>query len=316
MVLAASAVASVEACCGVKDVETTSVEMTMEIVPIHDEIGADVFGLDLGRTLSDTDFEAVDRAINQYSVLVFRDQVLDDDTHIAFSKRFGPLEEEHVAYYSYGRIAYVGQIGNVDAAGRQLENENRRVRSQTANNMWHSDSSFREIPSLYSLLYAYEVPSIGGDTEFVSARAAYRRLDKDTRETIDPLIGVHDYIYSRVKVGADAVNEGQRAFMRPVRQRLVRMNPVTGEKNYYVGSHVRSIVGWTDDDARALIERLIEWATRPQSIYRHQWRAGDLVMWDNRCVLHRGCGYDANRYRRRLHQTRVRGVSTSLAEVH
>jgi len=286
----------------------------MNITSIHQEFGAEISGVDLSRTLSATEFEALDRAINQYSVLVFRGQALNDESHLTFTRRFGELEEGHVNYYSHGKITYIGHVGNIDADGKQLRNQNQRVRSQTGNEMWHSDSSFREIPSLYSLLYAYEVPPEGGDTEFVSARAAYRRLDDTTRDAIDSQFGIHDYIYSRTKVGDDAVSEGQRTYMRPVRQRLVRRNPVTGERNIYIGSHVRGIENWPDDQALPLLERLLKEATRAESIYRHKWQAGDLIMWDNRCVLHRGCGYDADRFRRRLHQTRVRGACPSLAE--
>ncbi|MCP4390933.1 MAG: TauD/TfdA family dioxygenase, partial [Gammaproteobacteria bacterium] len=187
-------------------------------------------------------------------------------------------------------------------------------KSSTGNEMWHADSSFREIPAMYSILCAYEVPAEAGETEFASARAAYQRLDQATRERIDGRVGIHDYIYSRTKVGKDAVNEGQRSYMHPVRQRLVRQNPVTGDKNVFVGSHVKQIEDMPDDEAKPLIASLINEVTRPQSVYRHRWQAGDLVIWDNRCTLHRGCGYDAEKYRRRMHQTRVRGSCPSIAE--
>jgi alpha-ketoglutarate-dependent 2,4-dichlorophenoxyacetate dioxygenase len=180
--------------------------------------------------------------------------------------------------------------------------------------MWHSDSSFREIPAMYSILCAYEVPAEAGETEFASARSAYQRLDQAIRDRIGGRVGIHDYIYSRTKVGEDAVTQGQRTYMHPVRQRLVRQNPVTGEKNVFVGSHVKQIEGMADDEAKALIEQLIKEIARPQSVYRHRWRAGDVVIWDNRCTLHRGCGYDAEKYRRRMHQTRVRGICPSIAE--
>ena len=286
----------------------------MKTTPAHEEFAAEITGVDLSRTLTTLEFETIERAINQFSVLIFPEQSLDDEKHIAFTRLFGELEEEHVSYYSRGVITYVGHIGNVDASGNRLPAGNQRVRSQPANNMWHSDSSFREVPSLFSLLFAYEIPEEGGDTEFVSARAAYARLEAELQATIDPLVGVHDYIFSRTKVGDDAVSEGQRTYMRPVRQRLVRRNPVIGAKNYYVGSHVRSIEGWQDADAQPLVKHLIDEAARPESVYRHRWRRGDLVMWDNRCVLHRGCGYDSDRYRRRLHQTRVRCPGPTLAE--
>ena len=285
----------------------------MQIETLHKEFGATVTGVDLSN-LSEQQFADIDQAINQYSFLLFPDQHLDDQSHIQFTSRFGELEEEHVTYYSTGGISYIGVVGNVDLDGNKRDNQDRKTRAQTGNQLWHSDSSFREIPSQYSLLYAYEVPDEGGETEFVSARAAYARLDQETKTNIDSMVGIHDYIYSRTQVGEDAVNQGQRTFMHPVRQKLVRTNPVTGEKNYYVGSHVRDIDGMESDDARPLIQSLIDEATRPESIYRHTWKSGDFVIWDNRCMLHRGCGYDADKYRRRMHQTRVRCRSTSLAE--
>jgi alpha-ketoglutarate-dependent 2,4-dichlorophenoxyacetate dioxygenase len=286
----------------------------VEFESIHPEFGAKVTGVELSMNLSCPEFETINHAINQYSVLVFPNQALDDNSHLAFTRLFGDLEEEHVSYYSRGEVTYIGTVGNIDACGKPRDNRNRRVKSQTGNQMWHSDSSFREIPSLYSILFAYEVPGKGGDTEFISCRAAYSRLDKETQSIIEPLIGIHDYIYSRTKVSEDAVTGEQRIFMHPVRQRLVRMNPVTGEKNFYIGSHVRDIIDWSTEESRTLLDKLMNEATRPESIYRHQWQVGDLVIWDNRCILHRGCGYDADRYRRRMHQTRVRGMGPSLAE--
>jgi alpha-ketoglutarate-dependent 2,4-dichlorophenoxyacetate dioxygenase len=217
-----------------------------------------------------------------------------------------------VSYYSRGLVTYIGLVGNIDADGNPVTG--RRVNSARGNEMWHSDSSFREIPAMYSLLSVYQVPAEAGETEFASARAAYQRLDRDTRECIESRVGIHDYIYSRTKVSEDAVNQGQRTYMHPVRQRLVRQNPVTGEKNIYVGSHVKEIEGMPDAEARPLIERLIDEVTRAESVYRHRWRVGDFMIWDNRCLLHRGCGYDADKYRRRMHQTRVRGMGPSIAE--
>jgi alpha-ketoglutarate-dependent 2,4-dichlorophenoxyacetate dioxygenase len=287
----------------------------MQILILHPEFGAEVTDLDISQALNESDLSALNAAINQYSVLLFRDQTLDDAGQIDFSRQFGDLEEDHVSYYSHGEINYIGTVGNIDADGNKLATAHRGVRLQTANQMWHSDSSFRENPSLYSILYAYEVPDEGGETEFVSSRTAYQRLDDATKSTIEPLIGIHDYIYSRTQVSEDAVNEGQRQYMYPVRQKLVRTNPNTGDKNFYIGSHVRDIDGWERARSRPLLDKLTHEATRPESIYRHQWRVGDLVMWDNRCMLHRGCGYDADKYRRLKHQTRVRGAGPTLTEV-
>jgi len=284
----------------------------MKIESLHDEFGARVFDVDLSRPLDAETFAAIDAAINRYSILLFENQAMTDAAQLDFTHRFGPLEEEHVTYYGQGKITYIGLVGNVDAAGNKVTQ--RRVKSARGNEMWHSDSSFREIPAMYSILAAYEVPDEGGETEFASARAAYARLDDETRALIHERVGIHDYIYSRTKMGEDAVNDSQRTFMHPVRQRLVRQNPVTGEKNIFVGSHVKQIEGMPDGEAKPLIARLIAEVTRPQSIYRHRWRAGDLMIWDNRCVLHRGAGYDEAKYRRRMHQTRVRCPDPSLAE--
>lgn len=284
----------------------------MKVEPIHAEFGARISGVDLSRPLSQSDFDQVDDAINRYSFLLFRDQRMNDAAQLDFTRRFGQLEEEHVSYYSHGKIAYIGVVGNVDADGNR--STARAVRSARGNEMWHADSSFREIPAKYSILCAYEVPAEGGETEFASARAAYARLDQAAREQIRDLVGIHDYLFSRTRMGQDAVSEGQRGFMRQVRQRLVRQNPLTGEKNVFVGSHVKAIEGMPEAQARSLVDRLIAEVTRPESVYRHRWRPGDVVVWDNRCTLHRGCGYDEDRYRRRVRQTRVRGDCPSLAE--
>ena len=284
----------------------------MKIELLHPEFGARIDGVDLSQPLDQSVFEQIDAAINRYSLLLFENQHMNDQAHLDFTRRFGQLEEEHVSYYSRGEITYIGRVGNINPDGSKVDA--RQVKASTGNEMWHSDSSFREIPAIYSILTAYEVPDLAGETEFASARAAYRRLDHGTQELIEGRVGIHDYIFSRTKVGEDAVNQGQRTYMHPVRQRLVRQNPVTGERNVFVGSHVKAIEGMPDAEATPLIDCLIAEVTRPESVYRHRWQTGDFVIWDNRCVLHRGCGYDADKYRRRMHQTRVRGEMPSIAE--
>ena len=285
----------------------------MKIEPLHPEFGARIGGVDLCQPLDQSDFEQIDAAINRYSFLLFENQQMNDETHLDLTRRFGELEEEHGSYYSLGEITYIGRVGNIDNDGNKVSA--RQIKASTGNEMWHSDSSFREIPAMYSILTAYEVPDEEGVTEFASARSAYQRLDHETRQCIESKVGIHDYIYSRSKVGDDAVTRNQRTYMHPVRQRLVRQNPVTGDRNVFVGSHVKEIEGMPDAEARPLIARLIAEVTRPESIYRHRWKVGDFVIWDNRCLLHRGCGYDADKYRRRMHQTRVRGRGPSIAEI-
>ena len=287
-------------------------EPVLELTPIHEEFAARAGGVDLSRPLDDASFAAIDAAINRYSFLLFENQPMSDAAQFDLTRRFGAPEEEHVTYYGQGKITYIGLVGNIDADGNKVTA--RRVKSARGNEMWHSDSSFREIPAMYSLLAAYEVPDEGGETEFASARSAWERLDQETRALVHDRVGIHDYIFSRTKMGEDAVNQSQRTYMHPVRQRLVRQNPVTGDRNVFVGSHVKAIEGMPDEQAKPLIERLIAEVARPESVYRHRWRAGDFVIWDNRCVLHRGVGYDEAKYRRRMHQTRARCPDPSLAE--
>lgn len=286
--------------------------MRFDIEPLHPEFGVRISNVSLASDSIGKIATDIDAMINEHSLVLFEGREMDDESHLTFTRLLGSLEEEHVAYYSRGEVTYMGLVGNLDIKGNKLPNQ--RVVSQKGNQMWHSDSSFREIPSKYSLLMAYEVPDQGGETEFASARSAYPRLDAETRHSIDNEVGIHDYIYSRTKVSEDAVNQSQRQFMHPVRQRLVRQNPIHGKKNIYVGSHVRDIEGWKNTKATPLIESLIAEITRSQSVYRHKWKTGDFMIWDNRCVLHRGCSYDAKKYRRRMHQTRVRGECPSIAE--
>jgi alpha-ketoglutarate-dependent 2,4-dichlorophenoxyacetate dioxygenase len=180
--------------------------------------------------------------------------------------------------------------------------------------LWHSDSSFRETPSFVSILHAYEVPGEGGQTEFASMRAGYARLSDEMREQIEPLHVVHDYVFSRSPIAP--VNPNHAASLPPVMHPMVRTNPVNGLKNYYIGSHARSIPGWSGIDSRQLLDTLVEHATASEHILSLAFKPGDTVIWDNRCILHRGTGYDADRWRRRMRQTRVVGSDKGVTLNH
>ena len=288
--------------------------MELEVRPLHPDFGVEILSVDLSSPLEDPQFAEIEMAVERYSVVLFRGQSLDDDRQLAFSRRFGELEYGHVAYGRDGSIEYIGHIGNIDTQGVQLPSRHKDVVFSTGNEMWHTDSSFREVPARLSISYAYEVTPDGGELEFVSTRPAYARLPPDLKETIAGLVAIHDYNYSRSQVGKDVVSSSLAASLPPVPQKLVRTNRATGEKNYYVGSHARSIEGWRDEDARALLDNLVARATKPEYRYQHHWQVGDLLIWDNRCVLHRGMPYDADRHRRRMHQTRVAGLCSSLDE--
>lgn len=287
---------------------------TLSFEPLHSDFGVRVTGLDLSQSLSPGSIQEIREAIDRHSFLVFPDQDVSDDMQIAFTQQLGEPEFSHVKYGQEGVIEYFITIGNIQDDGTKLGNDHKRTRFLTGNNFWHSDSSFREVPTFVSIMCAYEVPDEGGLTEFVSQRAAYKRLSSDLQQTVDPLIAIHDYVYSRSKVGDDMVSSSHAESLPPVRQKLVRKNPLTDEKNIYIGSHAKMIDGWSFEESRELLDELLDETTKPEHVYAHAWAPRDLVIWDNRCLLHRGSGYDADKYRRRMRQTRVMGDGSTLNE--
>ena len=285
---------------------------SLDIEPLNAPFGARITGLDLTADLSEEVVEAIREAIDTYSFLCFPEQPMTDEAHMAFTRRLGEPEEEHVTLGTTGKVVYFGTVGNVADDGTKRGSAHPRTHYQTGNHMWHSDSSFRRVPSFVSITHAYEVPGEGGGTQFASMRNAYAKLPADIQATIEPLRAIHDYVFSRTKVAP--VDPNHAASLPPIEHKLVRKNPRNGVKNYYVGSHARSVVGWTGIESRKLLDDLLGRATRPEDAYTHQWRAGDTVVWDNRCLLHRGTGYDADRWRRRMRQTRVAGPGPTIEE--
>lgn len=286
----------------------------LSIEPLHEEFGARISGFDLKAALSADDVEAIKEMIDVYSFLCFPDQGLNDDQQFEITKALGEPEQEHVRLGQTGEVAFFGTIGNVGEDGVALGNSHKKTIFGTGNNMWHSDSSFREVPTYVSLMSAHEVPDEGGATLFVSQRSAYNRLSDEKKAEIDGLVAIHDYVFSRTKVHPDAVTPSHAASLPPVPQKLVRRNPRTKEANFFVGSHAKIIDGWGEAESRTLIEGLEAEATGEEHIYAHQWQAGDFVIWDNRCLIHRGEGFDADKYRRYMRQTRVSGVCSSMEE--
>ncbi len=283
----------------------------MKFEPLHDEFGARVSGVDMSVPLNDSMLEQLFAAIDIYSFLVFPGQSFDDAQQLRLTRQLGEPEPSHTVI---DRTEYFGTIGNVQPDGTALGNDHKKTIFLTGNNMWHSDASFKEVPAYLSIMCAYETPAEGGATLFVSTRSAYDRLPDKEKALVDPLIVIHDYVYSRSKVAPDAVSGNLARSLPPVRQRLVRSNPRTHAKNLFIGSHAKAIEGWDEASGRELLDRLATEATREQHIYSHRWQPGDLAIWDNRCLLHRGEGYDADRYRRYMRQTRVRGAGPTLAE--
>ncbi len=284
----------------------------LSIEALHDEFGARVTGVDLSASLSDDVRDEIREIVDTYSFVVFPGQSMGDDALLAFTRVLGEPEPEHVTFGRTGEVVYFGTIGNVDDAGTQQGNAHPSTHYQTGNQLWHADSSFRERPCSLTITHAHEVPGVGGATEFINTRAAYERLPDDLKNTLEPLKVIHDYVFSRSKVAP--VDPNHAASLPPVAHRAVKTNPRNGRKNYYVGSHARSIVGWRGIDSRNLLDDLLERASRDEDIYSHQWAVGDTVIWDNRCLLHRGTPYDADKWRRRMRQTRVAGHD--VGELH
>jgi len=285
---------------------------TLEIEPLHQDFAARIHGVDLTAALGADLIEAIRNAIESYSLVCFPLLAMNDAAQLRFTQALGEPEPNHIVYGATGEIVYLGTVGNVIDARTKRGNDDPHTVHQTGNNMWHSDSSFRPVPSLVSINHAYEVPAEGGETEFVSMRAAYERLPDEMQSMIDPLLVLHDYVFSRSQVAP--INANHAAAMPPVEHKLVRTNPRNGRKNYYVGSHARSIIGWGGVESRKLIDELLARATGPEAVYSHRWAVGDTVVWDNRCLLHRGAGYDADRWRRCMRQSRVTGSGPTVDE--
>lgn len=278
---------------------------------LHPEFGVRIRGIDVSEPLAPDLVAEINVAIDRYSFVCFPDQTMDDHRQLALTRQLGNPEPSHT---SLGKVEYFGTIGNVQPDGTVLGNAHKKTIFLTGNNMWHSDASFKTVPAFLSVMCAYETPSEGGITMFVSLRAAYQRLSPERKAELEPLIAIHDYVHSRSKVAPDAVSPELAASLPPVRQRLVRTNPATGAKNLFLGSHVREIEGMDPAAGRALIDALTDEAIRPEHVYHHVWQPGDVVLWDNRCLLHAGSGYDADRHRRYMRQTRVSGKCSSLDE--
>jgi alpha-ketoglutarate-dependent 2,4-dichlorophenoxyacetate dioxygenase len=236
-------------------------------------------------------------------VLVFADQPMDDDQQIAFSERFGPLEG--TAGANPGRGTPFARQSNIDiGSGALIPPSDRRMDYQKSNMLWHSDSTFKAVPSLCSVLTAREVPPEGGATEFASTRVAYAALPDDMKATLEGLEVEHDIIYSRALTGF-AFSPEEAADYPPARHALVRTNPANRRKSLMIGAHAKAIVGWPEDESRALLDDLLARSTAPGICYRHEWRTGDAVVWDNQAVLHRATEYDTGRHRRLMQRTTI-----------
>lgn len=278
--------------------------MPLKIEPVTPDFTAVASGIDLRYPIDVRIAAEIEAAMDAYAVLVWRDQPLDDDQHMAFTNWFGPLDPGLVSVTKRGsRFKQPGfiDIANVGEDGEILARDHRSVTGSMANQFWHTDSSFMQTIAKYSLLSARVIPDQGGDTEFADLRAAYDALPDDLRSIIADLTGEHHALYSRSLLGNE-YSEAELVLMPPARWPLVRTHPVTGRKILFTPIHISRILGMSVPESRMLVNELIEHATQPQFVYRHKWCVNDLVMWDNRCTLHRGRRFDLTK-RRDLRRT-------------
>ena len=289
--------------------------MALQTRPLQSCFGVELVGVDV-RKVDDAMFAEIVAAFEEHSVLLFRGQKIGDEEQIAFTRRFGPLETTIRTINSVAKVApEISYLANVDAEDQLIPRGDKRNLFNAGNQMWHSDSSFKRVPAHASLLAAREVPPEGGETEFASMRVGYARLPEATKQFLEGKVAIHSFVYSRGLVSDGLMPPDHAAQVPPVPQALVRANPRNGRKAFFVGSHACEIVGMPTDEARALLRQLLDLATEPDVIYTHRWRPGDMVMWDNRCVLHRGRPWDETVYRRVMHRTTVAGEGPTAPDV-
>ena len=290
--------------------------MAITVRQLHPLFVGEVTGVDLGRPLEPAVMAAIEAAIFEHAVLVFPGQAITDEQQLAFSRWFGPLETSirrlRPGHQSYNRLdLHISDISNLTETNALMRQDDRRRQGQLANQLWHTDSSFKPVPARYSLLSARVVPKTGGETEFVDLRAAYDGLPAELKAEIEDLVAEHWYLYSRGLIGFTDFSAEERAGLEPVPQVLVRVHPGSRRKTLYLASHAEHIIGMPVPEGRLLLRDLMDHATRPHLVYRHRWTVGDLVMWDDRCTMHRGRPWDLREVRD-MHRTTVSDERSTL----
>ena len=268
----------------------------MEIIPLGPGFGAELRGTTLAAIAADDDAYAAARAaFEAHSVLVLRGQDVSDDVQLVFSRRFGPLEVTKVGSQGTGTNLVI--LSTMDETGKVVPADHRLQLRNRANQLWHTDSTFKSTPALASVLSARIIPDHGGETEFVSTRLAFARLAPALRQELENFFAWHDYAYSRGKITPDLASAEERAALPQQCWRLVWTNPVNGRAALYLASHACAIEGMELAQGRTLLDQLMEAATAPGLSYTHAWRKGDVVMWDNRATMHRGRPWPAHEAR-------------------
>jgi taurine dioxygenase len=273
----------------------------VRIEPLSPTIGAEVQGVDLAQALDDHGYTTIRAAFHRHLLLRFPAQRLSETEQIAFSRRFGELQVHVLDQYRHPQHPEVYVLSNVDReTGRTIGHH-----PDKGTLAWHSDLSFQRRPALATILYGIETPSVGGETQFADMISAYEALDAAMKHRLDGMRAVHDLDVSRRRMGEPPMTPEQRRRAPPVSHPVVRTHPDTGRKALYVSGHVSHIEGLPDLESASLVERLMAHATLPRFVYSYRWRQGDVVMWDNRCTMHRATAYDTSGERRVIHRTVV-----------
>jgi alpha-ketoglutarate-dependent 2,4-dichlorophenoxyacetate dioxygenase len=286
--------------------------MAITICPVTLTFAAEIGDIDLSKPLAPSEISEVKDAFTKYAVLIFPDQHLSQDQHLDFAKYFGPLETTIALFRKDAKLRVRQEFA--DVSNLDPENQMWGKDSRQRNRLWHTDSSFKRLPARASLLYARTIPPIGGHTEFADERAAYDALPEETKRRIDALVAEHSIFNSRARLGFSNFSDEERQGLPPVPQVLVRTLPESGRRSLYLASHAGRIFGMPEPEGRALIEELVAHATQRQFVYTHRWRVHDLVIWDNRCTMHRGTDFDDLRWKRDMQRATVSDVANSCEQ--
>ena len=291
--------------------------MPITVCPVTPGFAAEIGDVDLSVPLTATDIADIKAAFAAYAVVIFPDQHLSQDQHLDFARHFGPLETTIALHRKDAQLRVrkeFADVSNLDPNNEVWGKDSRQRMFQLGNRLWHTDSSFKRLPALASLLYARTIPPVGGHTEFADERAAYDALPEATKRRLDGLVAEHSIFNSRAKLGFTDFSAEEKAGMPPVPQVVVRTIPESGRKSLYLASHAGRILGMGEQEGRALIEELVTHATQRQFVYTHRWRVHDLVIWDDRCTMHRGTDFDDLRWKRDMQRATVCDVANSCEQ--
>jgi alpha-ketoglutarate-dependent 2,4-dichlorophenoxyacetate dioxygenase len=290
--------------------------MSITVRQLHPLFVGEIAGVDLRRELPPGDVDTIVAALDRYAVVVLHGQDITDAQQIAFSARLGPLETTIKAYRPGHKLrldAHISDVSNLDEENRLLALDDRRRMNGLGNRLWHTDSSFKATPAKYSLLSARAIPPSGGETEFADLRAAYDALPAAMKAKIEPLVAEHSILHSRSTIGFTDFSDDERARLPAVPQVVVRRHPGSGRKTLYLASHAAMIRNMPVPEGRLLLADLMEHATQREFVYRHHWKVGDLVIWDDRCTMHRARDHDPT-VPRDMHRTTVSDVGPTVEQ--